>query len=165
MSNLLKFPVFSIFYLLLIICYLLLTTFTFSTTSEEYWQQLNTRANEIYGGLDLALTVNVGNYYDNSESEFRSGVGFSIPIYSKQQKISRRGAKVKYLQDGADLIAELKKNRKLKLLLLDKQKALQGFMGDNGASDISSYFQTEERILGITLNIESLERKIETMLQ
>jgi hypothetical protein len=154
-SNFLKFFTF----------YLLLITSTLATTTDEYWERLNIRANEIYGGLDLALTVNVGNYYDNSESEFRSGIGFSIPIYSKQQKISRRGAKVKYLQDGSDLIAELKKNRKLKLLLLDKQKALQAFMGDNGSADIHSYFQTEERILGVTLNIESIERKIETMLQ
>ena len=155
MSNFLKFFTF----------YLLLITSTLATTTDEYWERLNIRANEIYGGLDLALTVNVGNYYDNSESEFRSGIGFSIPIYSKQQKISRRGAKVKYLQDGSDLIAELKKNRKLKLLLLDKQKALQAFMGDNGSADIHSYFQTEERILGVTLNIESIERKLKTMLQ
>ena len=134
-------------------------------TSEEYWQKLNIRADEIYGGLDLALTVNVGNYYDNSESEFRSGVGFSIPIYSKQQKISRRNAKVKYLQDGSDILSSLKKNRKLLLLLEDKKIALKAFMGDNGSSDIHSYFQTEERLLGIVLTIESLERKLETMLQ
>ena len=146
---------------------LLLTLFnlSFSMTSDEYWKQLNISADKIYGGLDIAFTINVGNYYDNSESEFRSGVGFSIPIYSKQQKISRRNAKIKYLQEGSDLIASLKKNRRLKLLLLDKQKALSGFMGDNGSSDINLYFQTEERILGITLETESLERKLDTMLQ
>ncbi|MCK5780379.1 MAG: hypothetical protein KAH04_05130, partial [Psychrilyobacter sp.] len=138
---------------------------SFSMTSDEYWKQLNISADKIYGGLDIAFTINVGNYYDNSESEFRSGVGFSIPIYSKQQKISRRNAKIKYLQEGSDLIASLKKNRRLKLLLLDKQKALSGFMGDNGSSDINLYFQTEERILGITLETESLERKLDTMLQ
>ena len=153
------------FHLLLTTFYLLLTTCIFSMTSEEYWEKLNIRANEIYGGLDLALTVNVGNYYDNSDSEFRSGVGFSIPIYSKQQKISRRNAKIKYLQDGADLISSLKRNRKLKLLLEDKKEALKAFMGDNGSSDINTYFQTEERLLGINLTIESIERKIETMLQ
>ncbi|MGB6129695.1 MAG: hypothetical protein WBG30_13200 [Psychrilyobacter sp.] len=156
---------FNIFHLLLTIFYLLLTVCIFSMTSEEYWIALNKRANQIYGGLDLALTVNVGNYYDNSESEFRSGVGFSIPIYSKQQKISRRNAKIKYLQDGSDLISNLKKNRKLLLLLKDKKEALQAFIGDNGASDIKSYFQTEEELLDLHLTIESIERKIETMLQ
>jgi len=149
----------------LTIFYFLLVTFTFSLTPEEYWEKLNTRADEIYGGLDLALTVNVGNYYDNSESEFRSGVGFSIPLYSKQQKISRRNAKIKYLQEGSDLISSLKKNQKLLLLLKDKQKALQAFMGDNGSADVHTFFQTEERILGIVLTIESLERKLDTMLQ
>ena len=155
----------NIFYLLLTIFYLLLTTCIFSMTSEEYWTALNKRADEIYGGLDLALTVNVGNYYDNSDSEFRSGVGFSIPIYSKQQKISRRNAKIKYLQDGSDLISNLKKNRKLLILLKDKKEALKAFMGDNGASDISSYFQTEQQLLELSLTIESIERKIETMLE
>ena len=149
----------------IIFLFLILFNLSFSMTSEEYWQKLNIRADEIYGGLDLALTINVGNYYDNSESEFRSGVGFSIPIYSKQQKISRRNAKVKYLQDGSDILSSLKKNRKLLLLLEDKKTALKAFMGDNGSSDIHSYFQTEERILGIVLTIESLERKLETMLQ
>ncbi len=149
----------------ILILFLILLNLSFSMTSEEYWTALNKRADEIYGGLDLALTVNVGNYYDNSESEFRTGVGFSIPIYSKQQKISRRNTKIKYLQDGSDLISNLKKNRKLLLLLKDKKEALKAFMGDNGASDISSYFQTEERLLGISLTIESIERKIETMLQ
>ncbi|MGB6129294.1 MAG: hypothetical protein WBG30_11140 [Psychrilyobacter sp.] len=156
---------FNIFHLLLTIFYLLLTVCLFSMTSEEYWTALNKRADQIYGGLDLALTVNVGNYYDNSDSEFRSGVGFSIPIYSKQQKISRRNSKIKYLQDGSDLISNLKKNRKLLLLLKDKKEALQAFMGDNGASDIKSYFQTEEELLDLHLTIESIERKIETMLQ
>lgn len=154
----------TVFRFLLITFYLLFSTYIFALTPEEYWEKLNTRADQIYGGLDLALTVNVGNYYDNSESEFRSGVGFSIPIYSKQQKITRRNSKVKYLQEGSDLIASLKKNRKLKLLLLDKQKALSAFIGDNGSSDINSYFQTEERILSITLEIESIERKLDTML-
>ena len=149
----------------IIFLFIILINLSFSMTSEEYWQKLNIRADEIYGGLDLALTVNVGNYYDNSESEFRSGIGFSIPIYSKQQKISRRNAKVKYLQDGSDILSNLKKNRKLLLLLEDKKIALKAFMGDNGSSDIHSYFQTEERILGIVLTIESLERKLETMLQ
>lgn len=155
----------NVFHLLLTIFYLLLTTFIFSMTSEEYWIALNKRADQIYGGLDLALTVNVGNYYDNSDSEFRTGVGFSIPIYSKQQKISRRNAKIKYLQDGSDLISNLKKNRKLLLLLKDKKEALKAFMGDNGASDINSYFQTEQQLLELYLTIESIERKIETMLQ
>jgi len=149
----------------ILILFLILFNLSFSMTSEEYWTALNKRADEIYGGLDLALTVNVGNYYDNSESEFRSGVGFSIPIYSKQQKISRRNAKIKYLQDGSDLISNLKKNRKLLLLLKDKKEALQAFMGDNGASDIKAYFQTEEELLDLHLTIESIERKIETMLQ
>jgi hypothetical protein len=89
--------------------------------SEEYWQKLNVHTYEIYEGLDLALTVNVGNYYDNSESEFSSGVGFSIPIYSKQQKISRRNAKIKYLQDGSDLISSLKKNRTINLVFLKER--------------------------------------------
>ncbi len=147
------------------ILFLILSNLIFAMTSEEYWEALNKRADGIYGGLDLALTVNIGNYYDNSESEFRSGVGFSIPIYSKQQKISRRNAKIKYLQDGSDLISSLKKNRKLLLLLEDKKEALKAFMGDNGSSDIHSYFQTEERLLDLYLTIESIERKIETMLQ
>jgi len=149
----------------ILILFLILFNLSLSMTSEEYWTALNKRADQIYGGLDLALTVNVGNYYDNSDSEFRSGVGFSIPIYSKQQKISRRNAKIKYLQDGSDLISNLKKNRKLLLLLKDKKEALQAFMGDNGASDIKSYFQTEEELLDLHLTIESIERKIETMLQ
>lgn len=149
----------------ILILFFILSSLLFSMTSEEYWTALNKRADEIYGGLDLALTVNVGNYYDNSESEFRSGIGFSIPIYSKQQKISRRNAKIKYLQDGADLISSLKKNRKLKLLLEDKKEALKAFMGDNGVSDVNTYFQTEERLLELHLIIESIERKIETMLQ
>ena len=149
----------------ILIIFLILFNLSFSITSEEYWQKLNIRADKIYGGLDLALTVNIGNYYDNSESEFRSGIGFSIPIYSKQQKISRRNAKIKYLQDGSDLISNLKKNRKLLLLLEDKKTALKAFMGDNGSSDIHSYFQTEERLLDLYLTIESTERKIETMLQ
>lgn len=149
----------------ILILFLILFNLSSSMTSGEYWEALNKRADQIYGGLDLAVTVNVGNYYDNSDSEFRSGVGFSIPIYSKQQKISRRNAKIKYLQDGSDLISNLKKNRKLKLLLEDKKEALKAFMGDNGASDINSYFQTEERLLELYLTIESIERKIETMLQ
>jgi hypothetical protein len=144
---------------------LILFNFSLSMTTEEYWEALQKRANEIYGGLDLAITINVGNYYDDTDSEFRSGIGFSVPVYSKQQKLSRRNAKVKYLQDGADLIAELKKNRKLRLLLKDKQESLRPFMGDNGSADIHTFYQTEERLLEITLKIESLERKIETMLQ
>lgn len=124
------------------ILFLILLNLSFFMTSEEYWQKLNIRADEIYSGLDLALTVNVGNYYDNSESNFRSGVRFSIPIYSKQQKISRRNAKIKYLQDRLGLISSIKKNRTINLVFLKERHI-----------DIEAYERALEQVININSSL------------
>ena len=66
--------------------FIMIVSGVFCTTSKEYWDKIQKRADEKYKGMDMNFTLNL-SYLESDDEDSKGGkVGITVPLYNSSQK-------------------------------------------------------------------------------
>lgn len=138
-------------------------------TTEGYTERLYKKAEEIYGGYDIRVTLSVDRVYrDQTERSGNTGlgmVGLDVPIYSKRDQIDRKQKKIEFVQKGLDYLRKIKENNENLKVLEQKAQMYKSLMAEQGQPAINEFFDTQIQINKTTAESNDAKEKLEAMLQ
>ena len=128
---------------------------------DGYWEKLNKRADELYGGLDINFKVLSGLYEDN---EYKGEIKIEVPLYSKEAKRKKEKDKRSFLDKGAKLLKYLEVNYERLQILREKERILKTILLEEGVRSIDAYHDVREDIVEIEAEVMEVLRKLESMI-
>jgi hypothetical protein len=138
-------------------------------TKIDYWQQLKHAADKHFAGIDVDIKFEIGtiekNAFNDSETDQYGKLVFSVPLLSKERKIKRNSEKLKFLQNGADLIREIEKAEKL---IEQKKKylsLLKKMDGEGGLEILDKIMTIQTEMIDLETKRDAAKRKLEGYLQ
>lgn len=93
-----------------------------------------------------------------------SKIEAKVPIYSKDERVSKANAKAKFLDDGAAMIADIETNKSVVEMGEAKTKVLKSVMMDEGSPGITAYYASVAELQKVQAAITEAERNLEAML-
>ena len=110
------------------------------SAADDYWQRLQKKADELYGGWDVAVAVTTGverrEYFQGTHTGPYGNIEMTVPLYSKKERIEKSKAKVEFLQKGAEQIKIVEERGERVEILKKKAQVLKSVMMDEGAAGI-----------------------------
>lgn len=125
---------------------------------------LRDTAAKIYSGPNIDLVLTTGYTYDPDERTHGGSVGFSIPLFSKSEKLSLRSKASKFLATGADLIQKLDSTVAQRKIKLEQTKFLQAKFQDKGIDAANAYFEILSNIAEIDAKIIQFHRELQSLI-
>lgn len=160
----------------LVIAFLVLTFSSGLASAEEqtthdtknYWTRLRIKADQLYDGYNLAVSVVSGFETRDNQAGYSAGpyskIEAKVPIYSKDERVAKSNAKAKFLADGAALIADIDVNKNTIEIGTAKAQVLKSVMMDEGSAGITAYYASVAELQKAQSAITEAERKLEAML-
>lgn len=135
---------------------------------KNYWARLRIKADQLYDGYNLAVNVVSGFESRDNQAGYSAGpyskVELKVPIYSKDERVSKAQAKTKFLAEGAALIADIEANAAILEMGQAKAQVLKSVMMDEGSPGITAYYASVAELQKAQAAITEAERKLEAML-
>jgi len=133
----------------------------------DYWQKLKQKADQIYDGWSVDISVNAGSHIVElkNEPELYGNVELKIPLFSRDERTKRAGEKRKFLADGAKLIRIVEEGEEKLVWLKEKAKLLKTMMKIEGAAGIEAYQGALGEIITTIATIREAQRNMEAMLR
>lgn len=136
--------------------------------TESYWAQINRKADQLFGGLNMEFKLDVGvekqaiaGYKDNPYSDLT----VSIPLYSTSERQAQQAKKQAYLHEAAELLNQYEQSALRSKVLTDKERLLRVLLKDAGMKEAENYFQVKEAIIEADTTVKALKRKIVGLLK
>ncbi len=121
----------------------------------EYWEAIQKRANEIYGTWNIDLRVKM--------TENEKNIVLEIPLYSKWERERVYMARVKFLQDGAEIIKQLEEAEISLKILEEESKIYKSTLLDGGLQGIEKYFSLKREIATTKIIINQKKRELDAL--
>lgn len=131
---------------------------------DQYWAMIRRMASEKFKGINLELTMNTG-YNFGSGDDRGAIVGFSIPIYSKKDKIRVREEATKFLHKGAELVASLQEAMATRKIYAEALRFVQARMNDEGIEAAKAYFDMLTQIAHQDALIVQFHRQLQSLIE
>lgn len=132
-------------------------------TPDDYWRQIRKIAASEYSGMDLEVSINTGYQFGGENKG--AALGVSVPLYSKKEKLSRRGQVVKFQQAGAELISRLETAMAQAKIYREGAKFLQAKFTEEGVQAVESYFKMLAQIAETESAITQYHREIQSLIR
>lgn len=130
----------------------------------EYWAMIRKIAAEQFKGINLELSLNTGyNFGDGDERGLT--MGFSVPIYSKKDRIKVHEEAVKFLHQGAELIASLEEAIATRKIHVNALQFLKARMNDEGIEAAKAYFDMLTKIAHQDALIVQFHRQLQSLIK
>jgi hypothetical protein len=134
--------------------------------ADRYWIEIQNLATDVFGGFNLELSVKTQYNFSDSDTIANkgAGIGLSMPIYSKSQKIASRNQAREFLEHGSLLILGYRDSIAAKEITSEECKFQRSIMPEYGIEGAKAYFDCKRRLATMTLTVEQKERDIRSML-
>lgn len=150
----------------LLLIFIIATTNLFCTTSAQYWEQIKSKADKLYKGIDMNFSLNLSFAdYDDSEENKGGKISLKVPIYSSSAKRAKEDEKRSFLEKGAGFIKEFEVNTRLIVILEEQIRLKKAIMYEEGAAGIEAFIKLESSLAEAKSNLKEAERKLEVMLK
>ncbi len=139
------------------------------SAAEDYWQRLQKKADSMYDGWDVTVSVNTGvehrEYFQGTHTGPYGNFEITVPLYSKKERQSKAEAKTKFLQQGAELMKIIEERQERIEIQKKKAQVLKAVMMDEGSSGIKAYYDCAEDMTKLEAEIREARKKLEAMLR
>jgi hypothetical protein len=133
--------------------------------ADRYWIEIQNLATDVFGGFNIELTVKTQyNFSDSDTASKGAGIGLSMPIYSKSQKITSRNQAREFLEHGSLLVMSYRDSIAAKEITTEECKFQKSIMTEYGVEGAKAYFDCKRRLATMHLTVEQKERDIKSML-
>lgn len=131
--------------------------------SEADWKLLNKKANEIYKGIDVKISLNLMNIEEDGDIKAGSKVGFEIPLLARDEREKKRLAKIKFLQEGAEIIKEIEEAEEILKVNNEKIEVLKKSLLNEGYDGVEKYFDLKVELVKIKALLRQKRREFEAL--
>lgn len=114
--------------------------------------------------MDINLVLTTGYTYDPNEREHGGSVGFSIPLFSKTEKLKKRSDAIKFLASGAKLIRDLESSLSQRQIRIEQTKFLQAKFNNEGIDAANAYFDVLSKIAELDAKIIQYHRELQCLI-
>ncbi len=134
--------------------------------ADRYWLEIQNLASDIFGGFNIELSIKTQYNFSDSDTIANkgAGIGLSMPIYSKTQKIASRNQAREFLEHGSLLILGYRDSIAANEITSEECKFQRSIMTEYGVEGAKAYFDCKRRLATIKLTVEQKERDIKSML-
>ncbi len=133
------------------------------------WHTARKTMQECYGGWDIEVNVSAGYetryYQDGPVSGPTANAMFTVPLYSRKERISRQEGTNKAIEHLAELYAEVESQQAITTSLIHESEVLKKVMIDSGQQGIKAYYDLIQEIEKSKAKKRSAERKIMMILE
>jgi hypothetical protein len=138
---------------------------TYATTSKEYWDKIQKRADEKYKGMDMNFTLNL-SYSESDDEDSKGGkVGITVPLYNTSAKRSKLDEKRSFLKEGAGYCRQLEESTNNIEVVEEQIKLSKAMMYEEGASGVEAFLKLQKTLNEEKANKNEAIRNIEMMLK
>lgn len=123
------------------------------------WELVNQAASKLFKGVDLKVTLNIGNGDEGVEK----GIELEIPLISWEEREKRRKAKANFLKEGADIIRGIEENEAILKVKNEEVEVLKKSMINEGIEGIKRYFEIKGEIATTKALISQMRRELEAL--
>lgn len=133
-------------------------------STDDYWRMIRAAASAEYSGMDINLTLNTSYTYDPDERSHGGTLGISIPLFSKQDKLTNRSEASAFLSLGAVLIQKLETALSQKKISIEQSKFLQAKFQQEGVVAVTAYFDVLKQIASLSAQIAQYHRELQSLI-
>lgn len=149
-----------------IIFFIALTTNLFCITSAQYWEQIKSKADKLYKGIDVNFSLNLSMADYNDSDDSKGGkISLTVPLYSSSAKRAKEEEKRSFIEKGAEIIRNYEVNSNVISILEEQIKLKKATMYEEGASGIEAFIKLQSTLAESKANVKEAERKLEVMLK
>lgn len=154
----------------IIIILLLFPTVIYASESKiPSWSIARNVMQDCYGGWDIEVKVSGGYetryYQDGPVSGPTANAMFTVPLYSRKERLSRQESTNKQIEHLAELYAEAESQIAIISALTSEKDVLKKVMIDSGQQGIKAYYELLQEIEKSKIKKISAERKILVILE
>lgn len=133
------------------------------------WSVARRVMQECYGGWDIEVIVSAGYetryYQDGPVSGPTANAMFSVPLYSRKERISRQERTNKQIEHLAELYAEMETHLAIINSLSSEKDILKKVMIDSGQEGIKAYYDLLQEMERSKTKVNTAKRKIIMILE
>ena len=145
--------------------FIMIVSGVFCTTSKEYWDKIQKRADEKYKGMDMNFTLNL-SYSESDDEDSKGGkVGITAPLYNSSQKRAKLDDKRSFLKEGAGYCRQLEESTNNIEVVEEQIKLSKATMYEEGASGVEAFLKLQRTLNEEKANKNEAIRNIEMMLK
>lgn len=127
-----------------------------------YWRKLRAIAARDFSGMDLEFTLNT-TWQAEGENK-GPGVGWSVPLYSKEKRLKRREAAESFLRRGAELIGRLEAALRSRDVYSESLRFVKARARDDGIEMITKYQELRLKIIEEESMITRYHRELQALI-
>lgn len=127
-----------------------------------YWRKIRAIAARDFSGMDLEFVLNT-TWQAEGENK-GPGVGWSIPLYSKEKRLNRREAAENFLRRGAELIGHLETSLKSRRVYVESLRFIQARARDDGIEMLDKYQEMQVKIIKEESLITQYHRELQALI-
>lgn len=133
--------------------------------ADDYWLKIQQITAKEFGGFNLEVTVNTTyNFEETANSGKGVGVGLSMPIYSKKDRIDSRLKAMQFSEHGSELIMKYRQSISDDEITDRECNYLESIMGEYGVEAVKASFECKRRLAGCKVLTEKSERDIKMLI-
>ena len=133
--------------------------------ADDYWRQIQQITSKEFGGWNLEVTVHTAyNFEESTNSGKGVGVGLSMPIYSKKDRIANRNAAREFSEHGSELVMKFKESIAHGEIISEECKYTKSIMTEYGVEAAKAFFDCKRRLASQMLIVEQKERDIKMVI-
>lgn len=133
--------------------------------ADNYWKQIRQISAQEFGSLNLEVTIHTSyNFEESTNASKGVGMGFSMPIYSKKDKIANRLAAQGFSEHGSQLVMSFKESIAHGEIIGEECRYTKTIMSEYGVEAAKAYFDCKRRLASSLLTVEQKERDIKTLI-
>ncbi|MCP4024437.1 MAG: hypothetical protein GY729_21520 [Desulfobacteraceae bacterium] len=131
-------------------------------TPDHYWRQIRKIAQSEFTGMDVAVAINTNYQFDGDNRG--AAVGFSMPLYSKKDRMARRAEATGFQQKGAELIKNLEASINQAAIMREACKYLKAKISEEGVEAATAYFDAITKIALHDAETTRYHREIQSLI-
>lgn len=133
--------------------------------ADDYWRQIQQITKDEFGGWNIEVNVHTSyNFEETATSGKGVGVGLSMPIYSKKDRIESRLKAMQFSEHGSELIMKFRESIAHGEIINEECKYKQSIMPEYGVAAIDSYYECKRKFATQRLVMEQKERDIRSLI-
>ena len=133
--------------------------------ADDYWRQIQQITSKEFGGWNVEVSVHTSYNFEETTTSGRGvGVGLSMPIYSKKDRIESRLKAMQFSEHGSELIMKFRESIAHGEIIGKECKYKQSIMSEYGVAAIDSYYECKRKFATQRLVMEQKERDIRSLI-
>lgn len=133
--------------------------------ADDYWRQIQQITSKEFGGWNVEVSVHTSYNFEETTTSGRGvGVGLSVPIYSKKDRIESRLKAMQFSEHGSELIMKFRESIAHGEIIGGECKYKQSIMSEYGVAGIDSYYECKRKFATQRLVMEQKERDIRSLI-